>query len=279
MKNFVIPIIADLGGAKESERYANEGKRRKDAIEEEAKKKEAERKLKERIAELEIQTKDFMGQKKYEQAKETFGEILALDPDNVSVAEWKREIDTWMEEQSRLQQEKLVQEEINKRAWDTYNEGFELHKAGKYRAAMEIYKKIPELGVDDKILLKKTATMLKTCQESIRELRDPHLKTAKAFEQNGELGPAFKEYQLASEIDPSHPEGWAGMDRIRDVLTDRAKILYTEAVIAESYSDFRVAQSKFKRILKMAPKGTPHFQRAPRNPQSYLNFKSEEESQ
>jgi len=191
VKTFVYPIIADFGRAKEIERYAIEGKRRKDAIEEEAKKKEAERKLKERIAELEIQTKDFMGQKKYEQAKETFGEILALDPDNVSVAEWKREIDTWMEEQSRLQQEKLVQEEINKRAWDTYNEGFELHKAGKYRAAMEIYKKIPELGVDDKILLKKTATMLKTCQESNRRLREPHVKPAKRFEQNSLAGSAF----------------------------------------------------------------------------------------
>jgi hypothetical protein len=66
------------------------------------------------------------------------------------------------------------------------------------------------------------------------------------------------------------------MDRIRDVLTDRAKILYTEAVIAESYSDFKTAHAKFNEILKMAPDGSLYFQRAQRKLQSYLNFHLED---
>lgn len=273
----VFPILPEYGPAKEIERYAQEGKRRKDAIEEEARRKDSEAKLKARIMELESQTRIFMTKHKYEEAKETFGEILAIDPDNVSVSGWKQEIDTWMEEQARVEQERLVQEEINKRVWDTYNEGFELHKQGKFREAIEMYKRIPELGTSDAVLLRKSKTMIRTSQDSVRDLRDPHLIKAKELEANAQLASAFKEFKLATEVDPTHPEGWAGMERIRDILTERAKILYTEAVIAESYSDFKTAHAKFTEILAMAPEGSLYNQRAQRKLQSYLNFKSDEE--
>lgn len=274
----VFPILPEYGPAKEIERYAQEGKRRKDAIEEEARRKDAEAKLKTRIMGLESQTRVFMTKHKYEEAKDTFGEILAIDPDNTLVSGWKQEIDTWTEEQARLEQERLVQEEINKRAWDTYNEGFELHKQGNFRAAIEMYKRIPELGSNDEVLLRKAKTMIRTSQDSVRDLRDPHLVKAKELETNADLAAAFKEYKLATEVDPTHPEGWAGMERIRDILTERAKILYTEAVIAESYSDFKTAHAKFTEILAMAPEGSLYNQRAQRKLQSYLNFKSDEGS-
>jgi pSer/pThr/pTyr-binding forkhead associated (FHA) protein/tetratricopeptide (TPR) repeat protein len=276
----VYPVLPNYAQAKEIERYAQEGKRRKDAIEEEARKKEEESKVKARIVELEKTTRELMVKKQFDAAKESFSEILSIDPDNGNVSGWKKEIEAWVEEQDRVEKEKQVQEEINKRAWDTYNEGFELHKAGKYREAIELYKKVPELGSNDGVLMKKAATMVKTCQESIRELRDPHLKKAKEFESSGDLASAFREYQAATEIDPPHPDGWSGMDRIRDVLTQKAKVLYTEAVISESYSDFATAHSKFEEIKKMAPEGSLYYQRAQRKLQSYLNFHgATEESQ
>jgi tetratricopeptide (TPR) repeat protein len=135
---------------------------------------------------------------------------------------------------------------------------------------------VKDLGANDPALLKKSDTMAKTCLDSIRELRDPHLIKAKEFEKNGDLGSAYKEFKVATEIDPPHPDGWAGMERIRDVLTERAKILYTEAVISESYSDFKAAHTKYNEILKLAPEGSLYYQRAQRKLQSYLNFHSEE---
>jgi pSer/pThr/pTyr-binding forkhead associated (FHA) protein/tetratricopeptide (TPR) repeat protein len=273
----IYPILKDYEQAKTLERYALEGNARKAALAEEKRKREAEEELKTRIAELERETRSLMAQKKYDAAKETFSEILSIDPENATVAEWKKEIEAWMEEQSRLEQERLVQEEINKRAWDTYNEAFDLHKAGRYREAIPVYRKISELGANDEGLLKKVKTMIKTCQDSIRDLREPHLRKAKELEAARDLAAAFKEFQIATEVDPAHPDGWAGMERIRDVLTDRAKILYTEAVIAESYSDFKTAHAKFNEIMKMAPEGSLYYQRAQRKLQSYLNFKHEEE--
>jgi pSer/pThr/pTyr-binding forkhead associated (FHA) protein len=272
----IYPIVPEWQLGKNLERYAVDGKRRQDAIEEEQRRKDQEAKTKARIAELEGETRELMSKRKFDEAKETFAEILTLDPENAAVGEWKKEIEAYMEEQARIEQERQVQEEINKRAWDLYAEAYDLQKAGKFRDAIAIYKRIPELGTNDERVLKKAATMVRASTDSIRELRDPHLKRAKELEASQQLAEAFKEFKLATEIDPPHPSGWAGMERIRDVLTQRAKVLYTEAVIAESYSDFTSAHTKFNEIIKTAPEGSLYYERAQRKLQSYLNFRPEE---
>ena len=76
--------------------------------------------------------------------------------------------------------------------------------------------------------------------------------------------------RLALELDAGN------RDKTGERLTERAKILYTEAVIAESYSDFKTAHAKFTEIMKMAPDGSLYYQRAQRKLQSYLNFHAEE---
>lgn len=274
----IYPILPDYEKAKELERYALEGKKKLQAIEEERQKKEEEARLKARIAEFVEKARGLMEKKKYEEARELFSEILAIEPDNADVATWQREIDAHFERVQREEQERLVQEEINKRAWDQYNEAFELQKAAKYHEAIEAYGKVADMGSSDKRLLGKAKTMIQTCVESIRDLRDPVIAKGKEFEESGDLGAAFKEYEKATKIDPPHPAGYAGMDRIRDVLNDRAKVLYTEAVIAESYSDFNSAYRKYKEILNMAPEGSLYHQRATRKLAGYFNFKPSDEA-
>ena len=74
-----------------------------------------------------------------------------------------------------------------------------------------------------------------------------------------------------------HPDGYAGMERIRGILTEQSKALYTEALIAESYSDFKVAYQKFKEILSVAPNGSLYHERATRKIANYKHFRPEEE--
>jgi len=272
----IYPILPDWEKAKELERYALEGKKKLAAIEEERQKKEEEARLKARVAEYVEKARGLMTKKKYDAAREVFPDIVAIEPDNPDVSNWQKEIDAYLEEKQRQEQERLVQEEINKRGWDSYNEAYELHKASKFHDAIDAYKKIGDLGVSDRRLLDKARTMIDTCVESIRELRDPVLAKAKELESSGELASAFKEYEKATKIDPPHPSGYAGMDRIRDVLNDRAKVVYTEAVIAESYSDFTTAHRKFKEIMNMAPEGSLYYQRAQRKLAGYFNFIPEE---
>ena len=81
----IFALIPDYKDSREIERYAKEGKRKLEALEDEKRKKEAEEKLKNEIAALVEQAKGLMDQKKYDEAKEIFPQILALDPDNQQV--------------------------------------------------------------------------------------------------------------------------------------------------------------------------------------------------
>ena len=86
----------------------------------------------------------------------------------------------------------------------------------------------------------------------------------------GELPKAFNLYKRATVIDPPHQAGYAGMNRIRGILHDRAKMVYTEAVLAESYSDFINAKAKFKECLEFAPQDDIYHDRAQRKLSHYF---------
>ena len=79
--------------SKEIERYAREGQAKLRAIEEERKRKEEEEKRKARIRELVDEGRGMMAKKQYEAVKPVMERILELDPENPSVAQWKKEIE------------------------------------------------------------------------------------------------------------------------------------------------------------------------------------------
>ena len=54
------------------------------------------------------------------------------------------------------------------------------------------------------------------------------------------------------------------------MLHERAKAIYTEAVLAESYSDFATAKAKFQECLKAAPPGDSYHDRAERKLSYYF---------
>lgn len=268
----IYAILPEYEKAKELERYANEGKRRFLAKEEERKKKEEEAKLRARVAELADEARVLMEAKKFPEAEEKFPEILSIDPENEQVASWKQEIEAYNEEQKRIEQEKAVQAAVNQRAWDIFKEGQALYKKGSFRSAIQTFESVFELGADDQKVLSKTKSMIVAAKNSIRDLRDPILVKAKSKESEGELAAAFRLYEKAMEIDPDHPVAPMGMERIRGTLQDRAKIMYTEAIVAESYSDFDTAYTKFNKILKTAPEGSLYYERAQRKLAAYFHY-------
>jgi tetratricopeptide (TPR) repeat protein len=89
------------------------------------------------------------------------------------------------------------------------------------------------------------------------------------LEQSGEFAQAFKLYQRATRIDPPHPAGYAGMKRVRGILHERAKLIYAEGVLAESFSDFANAERKFKEVLKVAPSDDIYFERSQKKISNY----------
>jgi hypothetical protein len=58
-------------------------------------------------------------------------------------------------------------------------------------------------------------------------------------------------------------------------LHDRAKDLYTEAILAESYSEFATAKKMFKNCLNTAPQDDVYHDRAARKLAHYLDSTEE----
>lgn len=272
----IFTLIPDYKDSREIERYAKEGKRKLEALEEEKRKKEEEEKLKLRIADLVGQTKMLMDQKKYPEAKEMLPQILALDPDNAQVSEWRKVLDQIEEDLRIAEQQKQVQEQINLRAWDLYKEGLGQKKQKHYQGALETFKKVFDLGASDKKVEKSAGSQIKQIERILRELRDPVLAEAKQSEESQEFLKAFNLYKKATEIDPQHPAGYAGMNRIRGILHEKAKVLYIDAVLAESYSDFETAKKKYLECREVAPWDDIYRERADRKLATFFKPKEEQ---
>lgn len=268
----IFQLINDYKDSREIERYALEGKRKLEAIEEEKRKKEEEAKLKARIQLLLSDTGTLMETKKYEEAQALFGEILAVEPENSLVARWQQEIIAYRDRLKLEQEKKQIRSEVNKSAWEVYAQAEALEKTGDCLGAMAIWARVPELEPSDKRVLTKSASMIAACEAKIKAEFDPILAEAQNQESSGDLAQAFKSFEKASKIDPRNPVGEVGMERIRGVLNTRAKVLYTEAVISESYSDFDGAKKKYQEVLDTAPTDDIYYERSKRKLNRYPAF-------
>ena len=133
-----------------------------------------------------------------------------------------------------------------------------------------ISRRVSDIGATDKRAEKSASAQIKATEQLIAQLRDPVLADAKQAEDSQDYPKAFSLYKKATEIDPPHPAGYAGMDRIRGILHDRAKSIYIDAVLAESYSDFETAKKKYQECKDVAPKDDVYYERAERKLATFL---------
>jgi pSer/pThr/pTyr-binding forkhead associated (FHA) protein len=269
-------VLPDYDRAKELERYSVAGKRRLEVKAEEKRKKDEAERVRARIAELVEVAAQSMEKKDYEAAKTNFEEIMTLDPENKRVGDWKKEILAVEEEKARIEMEARIEREKDQLAKDTFNEAMALHKRGDFHGAIPVFERVLDIRSSDQKLTKKAEAMRKQSEKSIRNLREPLLARAKGAENDGRLSEAYKFYEKATRVDPPHQDGYLGMDRIRDALTERAKAIYVEAILQESYSDFKGAFSRYRQILETAPEGSEYYMKAKRKLRAYQNFNPEE---
>ncbi|HLD98673.1 MAG TPA: FHA domain-containing protein [Bdellovibrionota bacterium] len=272
--NKVLEILPGDEKAREIQRYATQEKRKIEALHEEKKKREEEARLKAKIAQLTEEIRERMKKKDYEQAKELFSQVLALDPDSQDIAAWKKELEEYEEQKRLREQEREIRAQINRQAWTTYQEGLALKKQQKHHGAIALFRRIFEMGATDKKVTVMASRRIAQSRAAIAAKREPIMQEATQLEESGELAKAFQLYEKAVQVDPTHRAAHAGMDRLKGILHDRAKGMYTEAVLAESYSDFAVAKKKFEECLSTAPRDDIYYERAQRKLSHY--FKKDE---
>ncbi|MCM2323548.1 MAG: FHA domain-containing protein [Oligoflexia bacterium] len=266
----IFALVPDYKDSREIERYAREGKRKLEAMQEEKRRKEEEARLKAKVAQLEEEGRNLMAKKQYEQLQEIIGQILAHDPENANVAKWREELEQREEARRASEQQREVQQEVNREGWTLYRRGLDFKRKSKFKSAIATFQRVLEIGATDARLNRLAKKMWRASVASLRAVRDPVLAEAREAETAGEFVKAFGLFLRATKIDPSHPDGFAGMDRIRGILHEKAKHLYTEAVLAESYSDFDTARRKFEECLVTAPPEDIYRDRAARKLARYL---------
>lgn len=270
----ILEMLPNYEPAKEIERYAQEAKRRIELAEEVRKKKEEEVRIKKEVKRLVAEVKELMRRKSYQKANALFPQILALDPENKDVGQWQVEIRTHEEKKQRERDRQLAQAKINKNGWSVYDEAMKVRSAGDRLKAVRILQEILDLGATDRKLIDRVRSQIQSILSNIKSEVDPLLQQAKDHEAAGEFAQAFKLYEKASEIDPREKQAVEGMNRIRGTLNEKAKIAYTQAVIAESYSDFDTAKKKFEECLEIAPKDDIYYGRAKRKLSRFKRFEA-----
>jgi pSer/pThr/pTyr-binding forkhead associated (FHA) protein/tetratricopeptide (TPR) repeat protein len=266
----IFQYVSDYKDARDLERYSVESKQRVQAQEDERRRKEAEQAAKARVARLVIEVEGHMARKEYIQARELFAEIVSIEPDNPQVAGWKKEIEVYEEAQERARLLRNLEQETLRKGREIVASGNEALRQRRWFRAIEIFKSVFELETNDKRILGQANSGISRARSGIAAARDPLLEEGKRLEQESSYSEAFKKFSEARMIDPSSAEARNGMERVRGFLRDRSKQLYTEAVLAESYSDFTLAKTRFEQLLQVAPPDDPYYERARRKLSRYL---------
>jgi pSer/pThr/pTyr-binding forkhead associated (FHA) protein/tetratricopeptide (TPR) repeat protein len=270
----IFEYVDDFEDSREIMRYAEDGIRQMKIIAEEKAKKEAEEAKIRKITELLNKARELMDKKKYAEATSVFNDIIVIDPENAQVTQWQAKIREYEEEKRVEAQKKQVQAEISGQAWAVYKEGVALHQKGQLRKALAIFSKVKSIGAVDARPARLAEEQIKSIRNEIQTQLEPVLKDGKDKEDSQDFVGAMASYTQALAIEPDSPEGKKGLDRVKVILNERAKALYTEAVLAESYSDFATAKKKFQQCSETAPKDSVYHDRSIRKLARY--FRSDE---
>jgi tetratricopeptide (TPR) repeat protein len=266
----IFQYVAEYKDATDLKRYSVEGKQRLAAQEEERKRKEAERQVRERVAQLVLEIEGHMSRKEYDRARDFFSEVIAIDPENQQIAEWKKVIQQYEDEQREAELRNRLIRETNERASGVIATGDLQRKEGKWIQAIETYESALALEPQDKKVIERAQSGIRKAKQGLKSAVEPLIAEGRELESQSEFAKAFASYEKARQVDPQSKEAVDGLQRVRGILSDQIRALYTEAVLAESYSDFAQAKAKFEQIVATAPKDDLYYERARRKLSKYV---------
>ena len=266
----IFQYVSEYKDATDLKRYSVEGKQRLQAQEEERKRKESERQIKEKVTQLIFEIEGHMNRKEYDRAREYFAQVIILDPENAQVVEWKKEIQKHDEELRIAEDMKRIALQTNENALEIVNNADLLKKDGAFLKAIETYESALQLQPSDKKLVARAKAGIEKSRQQLKEALDPLIAQGLEAEGQNDFTKAFQSYEKARSIDPQARDAIEGIKRIRGILGEQMKNLYTAGVLAESYSDFVSAKAKFEQIVQTAPKDDPYFERAKRKLLKYV---------
>lgn len=255
----ILTYVDDYNDTKSYEAIAKKGIER---IEEERRK----RALEEKMAALrkEVVALEEKGKKAFEAAladpkarpflDSVIQEIYAKDPNNSRAGEWKQKIRDKIDEEKREVEAARIKEEKRQKAEEALAAVEKTFKADKYLQAIAEAEKLSEVDWQEKDWLDRVEKLKVNIRQKLASVIDPLLAEAKVQRgEGGDLVKARDRYNDVLKVDPLNPVAKNGLAEIRDILTQRAKRFYVDAIIAESVSDLQEAKDKYEKCLRTAP--------------------------
>lgn len=231
---------------------------------EEKKRKEDQERIKKEVVELETQANDLFKAGKEDDLRAVFTKIFELDPENELAIRLKQQIDEKHEKEKRDNAEKAELEITRQKLVDLINQGKALLKKQKFFEVMDLMPTAPSLGCTDAKLLAQAKSLISAAVKGLANKVKPFLTKGQAALAEKNYPEARDSFLKALRIDPFNRVAQNGIAKVREELEKRSRIIYSEAVIRESVSDYIGAQEKYKECLTQSMPDDIYFGRCTR---------------
>ena len=247
------------------------GLSRLEELEREAQAKIVAEEKRRKVEALLVQAREYTKDRRVDLAFSVFNDIVQLDPENFEVARLRMELEDWKNEQQRkaleeAQKKKDREDKISKlkpaKALYLQKEWFQA--IGKLQEFLEIKEMDEDLTIE-------ATDMLKDSKNQLEQAISPLVGKARSLAEGQDLKGAYAVYQQILKLDPSHVESLNQTVEIKELLTNRARKIYREAIISESLGLFSDAKEKFQEVQQLSPVDSDYYVKATEKLKNYLD--------
>lgn len=204
-------------------------------------------------------------------ANKTFNEITQLEPENLEVTRMKMELEDWQKEKQRKELEEAQKKKEREDKVDKLKPGRTLYLQKEWFRAISKLEDFLRIKDMDDDLTTEATEMLKVSRDELNSAVAPLIGKAKSLLEGQDLKGAYEVYQQILRVEPSNAESLNQVGDIREQLSNRARKIYREAIIAESLSLFQDAKEKFQEVQQISPVDSEYYKKASDKLRDYLD--------
>ncbi|MFA6236986.1 MAG: FHA domain-containing protein [Bacteriovorax sp.] len=229
----------------------------------------AEKKVK--VKELIIKAAEFVKDRRVELAQDVFNDIAKIDPENIEVTRMKLELEDWQKEKARKELEEASKKKAREDRVEKLKPGKTLFLQKEWFKAISKLDDFLKIKDMDEDLTKEASEMLKTSRDEISAAVAPLIGKAKSLMEGQDLKGAYEVYQQIIKIEPSNTEALNQIGDIKELLNNKARKIYREAIISESLSLFSDAKEKYQEVQQISPVDSDYYKKATDKLKDYLD--------
>ena len=205
-----------------------------------------------------------------EVAKSYFNLIFELDPENIDVPPLKLELEAYVEDKRRKEQEIALKKASRQNKVNQLAPAKTLYLKGDWFKSVDALEKFLLIKDMDEDLVTDATDMLKDSRVKLSQIINPLVSKARSYKEGQDLKQAYEIYGDVLKYDPTNEEALNERDNIFVTLKNRSRKIYREALVAESLSLYAKAKEKFQEVQQVSPINSEYYNKATIKLKSYL---------